>query len=423
MSKNTNINKNTIELKYGHTKLEMILPPNYKLIQTTEDGREDLDWQQKIESVFTNPLDSPTLTEIVNKEKPGKIVIIINDITRPVPYKLVLKPMLAELKAAGVPETAITLLIATGMHRAMTDDEVQEMLGEEIANRYKWVNHDCEDKMVYAGEVGDIPLYVNPLIMEADLLCATGVIAPHYMAGYSGGRKSVLPGVCGRKTIEAHHSLMRLPHSRTANLKGNLFHETMVQAAEMVNLRFISNVVVDSKNQVVDLVTGDYLKAWERGVEICQQNSVIELAEPADVVIVSAGGFPKDINLYQAQKALENASYCVKDGGSILLIAECAEGLGEDTFERWLIETSRPEDLEKRIKENFELGGHKAYAIGRVARDHKLYMYSQLEDEVVYQAFMSPVKSLSDFIKENITANDLVYVIPHGANTVPVCTI
>lgn len=423
MSKNTNINKNTIKLKYGHTKLEMILPPNYKLIQTTEDGREDLDWQQKIKSAFTNPLDSPTLTEIVNKEKPGKIVIIINDITRPVPYEIVLKPMLAELELAGVSETEITLLIATGMHRAMTEEEVQEMLGEEIVNKYRWVNHNCEEEMVYAGEVNDIPLYVNPLIMEADLLCAVGVIAPHYMAGYSGGRKSVLPGVCGRKTIEAHHSLMRLPHSRTANLKGNKFHETMVQAAGMVNLRFISNVVVDSKNQVVDLVTGDYLKAWERGVEICQQNSVIELAEPADVVIVSAGGFPKDINLYQAQKALENASYCVKDGGSILLIAECAEGLGEDTFERWLIETSRPEDLEKRIKENFELGGHKAYAIGRVARDHKLYMYSQLEDEVVYQAFMSPVKSLSDFIKENITANDLVYVIPHGANTVPVCTI
>lgn len=414
----------TISLKYGNEQLEINLPQEYRLIETSSNKKTEINWEAKLKKAFMKPINSPTLTKIFKAEKPKKIVVIVNDITRPVPYEIVLKPMLREMEEAGVSPENITLLIATGMHRPMTEQEVTDTFGRDIVAKYRWVNHECEKRMVYVGNVGDdIPFYVNPLVVEADLLCAVGVIAPHYMAGYSGGRKSVMPGVCGKETIETHHSLMRLPHSRTANLQGNKFHETMVEAAEMVKLRFISNVVVNSKNEVIDLVTGHYQKAWERGVELCRDNSVVKVDELADAVIVSAGGFPKDINMYQAQKALENASYCVKDGGIILLIAECREGLGEETFERWLKEADTPAYLEEKIEKNFELGGHKAFAIARVARDHSIYLYSNLERTLVEQSFMTPVDDVNEFIKDKIGDDDLVYIMPHGANTVPMCTI
>ncbi|MFP4015550.1 MAG: nickel-dependent lactate racemase [Halanaerobiales bacterium] len=411
--------KNTYTLEYGKGHVEFTINTAFEVLQTN-DNNNKIDWDNKIEKSFSNPIDSPALSKIVLEEKPEKIVVIVNDITRPVQYDIVLQPMLDELLEVGVDKGSITLLIATGMHRPMTEQEVEETLGKEIATQYHWINHNCDQDLVYYGQLSEnVPLYVNSLVQEADLLCAVGVIAPHYMAGYSGGRKSLLPGVCGRETIEAHHSLMRKPGSRTAHLKGNPFHQLTVEAAEKTGLRFISNIVVNSKNEPIDLVVGHWLKAWEKGVAVCHQNSVIEVDEAADIVIVSAGGYPKDINMYQSQKALENASYCVKDGGMILLVAECREGLGEEVFENWLNEASTPEYLEEKIQNVFELGGHKAYAVARVAANSSIFLYSSLDDRMAQKTFMTPVESVDEFVNKYIDNNKKVYILPHGANTVP----
>lgn len=412
--------KKRVELGYGNTSIEIELAGNYQILQSSIMEQE-INWQEKVFNAFSRPIASPTLAGIVEEEKPEKIVIIVNDLTRPVPYELVLVPMLEELHAAGIKREQITLLIATGMHRPMTAEEVASNLGEEVARAYRWVNHDCDGEQAYYGELSEgVPLYVNPLVAEADLLCAVGLIAPHYMAGYSGGRKSLLPGVCGRETIEKHHSLMRREGSTTASLAENDFHKVMVEAAERCRLRFIANVVVDSRNEPIDLVAGHWLKAWEEGVRLCEQGSLVPIDKLADLVIVSPGGFPKDINMYQAQKALENASYCTKEGGKILLIAECREGLGEAVFEEWLLEAREPRDLEERIKKEFVLGGHKAYAIARVAVNHSLFLYSSLDVESTARCFMTPVEDIEGFLAENIKEDDLVYVLPHGANTVPI---
>jgi len=408
-----------LTLEYGKGHLEMELPVNYEILQLSRADRK-LNWEEKTKGSFSTPIGSKTLTEIVALERPENVVILVNDITRPVPYEIVLKPMLDELLSAGISRDKITLLIAAGMHRPMTREEVYNSLGDDIASNFRWENHNCDENLVYYGELSEgVPLYVNSLVKEADLLCAVGVIAPHYMAGYSGGRKSLLPGVCGRETIEKHHSLMRNPASRTANLEGNPFHQVMLEAAEKCRLRFIANVVADSANEPVELVAGHWLKAWEEGVKLCQEASVIPIKELADIVIVSAGGYPKDINMYQAQKALENASYSVKDGGIILLLAECSEGLGESVFERWLDEADNPLALEERIKKSFELGGHKAYAIGRTAANYSLYLYSSLDEDKAGKCFMTPVDDLNIFLQENLPAKSLVYIMPHGANTVP----
>jgi len=212
-----------ITLEYGEGHFEIDLLDNYQVLQTDINNKK-IDWDHKINKSFSKPISSETLSQIVSDEKPEKVVILVNDITRPVKYNIVLKPMLDELLQAGIKSGNITLLIATGMHRPMTAQEVESTLGKEISENFKWENHLCDENLVYYGELSEgVPLYVNFLVKEADLLCAVGVIAPHYMAGYSGGRKSLLPGVCGRQTIEAHHSLMRKDGSKTAHLKRNHF--------------------------------------------------------------------------------------------------------------------------------------------------------------------------------------------------------
>ena len=275
--------KKRVELGYGNTSIEIELAGNYQILQSSIMEQE-INWQEKVFNAFSRPIASPTLAGIVEEEKPEKIVIIVNDLTRPVPYELCwyqcwrnyMRPI----------KRQITLLIATGMHRPMTAEEVAGSLGEEVARAYRWVNHDCDGEQAYYGELSEgVPLYVNSLVAEADLLCAVGVIAPHYMAGYSGGRKSLLPGVCGRETIEKHHALMRREGSTTASLAGNDFHKVMVEAAEKCGLRFIANIVADSRNEPVDLVAGHWLKAWEEGVRLCEQGSLVPIDKLADLVM------------------------------------------------------------------------------------------------------------------------------------------
>lgn len=412
-----------ISLDYGKRHIDLEIDYPYHVLENEEEV-PDINWSNKISLSFNHPCSSPTLSDLVAEKQPENVVIIVNDITRPVPYELVLKPMLNRLESSGINPENILLLIATGIHRPMTEKEVEKTIGKEIIERYNWQNHRATKEMISLGKLDyNIPLEVNPAIVKSDLVMAVGVIAPHYMAGYSGGRKSLLPGVCGQKTIETHHALMTHSESRTANLKNNPFHETMVEGAKKAGLDFIANVVVNNINQPVDIVTGHFLKAWQKGVELCREMSVIEIDKPADAVVVSAGGYPKDINMYQAQKALENASYCVKKGAPIILLAECREGPGEETFVQWLKEEDSFDSLAERTNHQFELGGHKAFAVSRVTKDFDVYLFSELSAEFVKSGFMTPlhtIEQINELIREKLSARKLIYFIPHGVNTVPV---
>ncbi|GAH69948.1 unnamed protein product, partial [marine sediment metagenome] len=267
-----------------------------------------------------------------------------------------------ELRQIGIKNENIIFIIATGIHRSNSPEEIKEIFGKDIFFNYKFINHDCDDP--YLKDFGKLKsgnkLWVDPIISDTDFIITTGVIVPHYFAGFSGGRKSILPGICGRKTIEANHAQMVYPDARAGNLKGNPVHQEMQEAAEKVEVDFNINVVTDENHKIVEIVAGELLTSWQYGVEVCKQIYICPIKKKAEVVIASAGGYPKDINVYQAQKALNNAYQAIKPGGTIILTAECLEGYGEATFEKWIEEANTPDDIIKRLKNKFVLGGHKA---------------------------------------------------------------
>lgn len=354
---------------------------------------------QLIHHALTHPIGTPVLTEIIHKKQARNAVIVVNDMTRPTPYRDMLPPLLAEIEAAGIAAENIALVVALGIHRPHTAEENRAIFGEEICNKYVITNHDCDNDLISLGYLQNgMELIINRAVAEADLLITTGLVGLHYFAGFSGGRKSILPGVAARPLIEANHRMMSDPRACLGNYHDNPVNDVMLQAGRMAGVDFILNVVTAGKDCVVHAVAGDLEQAWMDGVRFCEELDVFPINQRADIVIAGCGGFPKDINMYQSQKALDAAELAAKPGGIILLIAECSEGLGEETFAEWIENASCPEDIDKRFHEHFELGGHKAYAICRTLKHCRVMLYSQLSDEEVRDMFLEPVKNLQETI-------------------------
>ncbi len=329
-----------MKLKYGNKEVRLpIQDKNIIKILNLKKQKVLLNPENRLTNLLKNPVGCPSLRELIFQKKAKKILIIVNDITRPTPYEIILPPLLDELRQIGIKKENIIFIIATGIHRSNSSEEIEEMFGKDIFFNYKFINHDCDDP--HLKDLGNLEngkkLWLDPIVSDTDFIITTGVIVPHYFAGFSGGRKSILPGICGRKTIEANHAKMVYPDSRAGNLKGNPVHQEMQEAAEKVGVDFNINVVTDEHSEIIEIVAGELLTSWQRGVEICKKIYLCPIEKKADIVIASAGGYPKDINVYQAQKALNNAYQAIRPGGTIILLAECSEGYGEPTFEKWLL--------------------------------------------------------------------------------------
>jgi len=414
-----------MKLKYGNKEVRLpIQDENIIKILNLEKQEVLLNPENGLKELFKNPIGCPSLRELIFRKKASKILIIVNDITRPTPYEVILPTLLDELHQMGIKKENITFIIATGIHRSNSPEEIKEMFGKDIFFNYKFINHDCDDS--HLKDLGNLEsgnkLWVNPIISDIDFIITTGVIVPHYFAGFSGGRKSILPGICGRKTIEANHSKMVYPDSRAGNLKSNPVHQEMQEAAEKVGVDFNINVVIDENHKIVEIVAGELLTSWQQGVEICKKIYLCPIEKKADVVIASAGGYPKDINVYQAQKALNNAYQAIKSGGTIILLAECSEGYGEVTFEKWIEEANTPDDIIKRSKNKFVLGGHKAYAIAKLTKKVEVILISSLPPEKVRKLFFIPMDSLDqavEYIKNKHGENLQAYILPSGNTVLP----
>ena len=352
---------------------------------------------QLIEHALHNPIGTSRLEEIIKRKSARNAVIVVNDITRPTPYALILPPLLEKIEQAGISSEDITLIIATGIHRHHTPADNQEVFGEEICRRYKIINHNCDDDLVSIGTLSNgMELIINRTAAETDLLITTGVVGLHYFAGYSGGRKSILPGIAARQVIEANHKMMSDTRARLGNYEDNPVSDLMIEAAQMAEVDFILNVVTHGKKEIAFCAAGDLKQAWLEAVKFCEGLNTVKIKQQADVVVASCGGYPKDINMYQAQKALDAAVLAVKPGGTIILAAECREGLGEETFQKWIESSSCPQDIFDRFNSHFELGGHKAYAICRILEHAQILLLSALPDPVVRSLFMAPVPSLEE---------------------------
>lgn len=415
-----------MKLKYGEEKFELDLDrlgdDVEVLLPEEKDGVGDP--LKEVADSLKEPIGSPSLEEIIEKKKPKKVVIVVNDISRLTPYEYMLPPLLETLKSKGVAKEAITFLIATGIHEAHTKEDNIRVFGKELVDNYRIISHDADKDLVDLGVLGSgNQLLVNREAIEADLLITTGVITPHYFAGFSGGRKSILPGVAGRESIQFNHAKM-------VNLIGNLpvieenpVNLEMLEAAKRAEVDFILNVVINSKKEIVEVVAGDLEKAWYKGVKTSAQMYHVPLKEKADVAIVSAGGFPKDLNIYQAQKALDNADAGVKKGGTIMLLAQCKSGLGEDVFEDWLKDSKKPEDNITRIKAGFVIGGHKAFAISKVVMEKEFILISDFDKEATENLFARKVDTLDeglDYLEKKHGKGYKAIIMPQGGLTVPI---
>lgn len=335
-----------IRLAYGkHGLLVNVPDKNIERIVHMNTVEPLPDPDAVIRQSLLTPIQSAPLREIANNRESA--VIVISDITRPVPNQTVLPPILETLEEAGIPREKITILIATGIHRPNLGDELIQLVGEYIANHYHVVNHYAEDDRTneYVCEiVGGIPVYVDKTYLQADLKILTGLVELHLMAGFSGGRKSVLPGICSLKTMEHMHGYRMIQKDDVCNgkLEGNPFHEGAVQAARLVGVDFICNVTLDEKRRVTGVFSGDLEAAHEQACKKVKSYAEVVIEEPADIVITCGGGYPLDKTFYQAIKGQVGALEVVKPGGTIILAAENDEGGGSAEFVNLLRQLQDP---------------------------------------------------------------------------------
>jgi len=410
-----------MNLRYGKEKTGMeincesvidVLMPNELEVRTS--GVEE------VRRALEEPINSKKLSEIV---KPGeKIAVITSDITRPMPSKTVLPEVLGELYRAGVQPEDIKVVFALGSHRMHTEDEKKYLVGEEVYNTVECIDSDARDCVHLGRTSRGTPVDIFRPVAEADRRICLGNIEYHYFAGYSGGAKAIMPGVSTREAIQANHSKMVLEEAKAGEMEQNPVRKDIDEVAEFVPIDFILNVVLDEKKNIIKAVAGHYVNAHREGCKFLDRLYKVHIREKADIVVVSAGGYPKDINVYQAQKALDNAKHAVKDGGIIILVASCREGFGERVFEQWMTGAGEPCELVENIRKNFVLGGHKAAAIAMVLEKCEIYLVSELEDCIAAQLFMKPYKSVQAALNDAMSklgAGSRVIVMPFGGSTLP----
>ena len=266
------------------------------------------------------------------------------------------------------------------------------------------------------------PVDITRVVAEADRRVCLGNIEYHYFAGYSGGAKAIMPGVSTREAIQCNHSMMVRDEACAGNLDTNPLRQDLEQAAAMVGVDFIVNVVLDEHKQIVRAVAGDLVRAHREGCRFLDKMYLKPIDARADIVIVSQGGAPKDLNLYQTQKALDNAKHAVKPGGTIILIGSCREGLGEKVFEQWMLSAPTAESMIERIGREFQLGGHKAAAIAMVLQNAEIYLVSELEPDFVKKIFLKPAESAQaalDAAFARLGPDATVLAMPYGGSTLP----
>lgn len=367
---------------------------------------------------LAEPIGAPPLRQVV---RPGETVAIVtSDITRPCPTAKILPPVLAELAAGGIRREDITLVFALGSHRPHTEEEMRRLAGPDY-DTLRCV--DSVGDFVRLGETRrGTPVDIVRTVAEADRRICLGNIEYHYFAGYSGGAKAIMPGVSTRAAIQANHTMMVLPEACAGHLEGNPLREDIEEAAAICGVDYLVNVVLDAHKEIVKAVAGDVTAAHRAGCHYLDGLYQVTIPHRADIVVVSQGGAPKDLNLYQTQKALDNAKHAVRPGGTIVLVGSCKEGLGEATFGRWIQEAQKPSDLTDRVQRHFELGGHKAAAIAMVLASAEVYLVSEMDPDLVRKCFLEPfdtVQAAFDQAFARLGPEAKVLVMPYGGSTLP----
>lgn len=411
--------KEKIHYTIADTRLQSVLTSGLSAYTPAADG------ETLVKAAMAAPIGSAKLSELAHGKK--NIVIIASDHTRPVPSKVILPFMLSEIRA-GSPDADVTILIATGCHRSTTRDELVAKFGEEIVNSVKIHVHDCEETELFAN-IGTLPsggaCIVNKLAIEADLLVAEGFIEPHFFAGYSGGRKSVLPGICSKETVLANHcaEFIDSPYARTGILENNPIHKDMIWAARQAKLAYIVNVVLNEEKKVIYAVAGDVERAHEAGCAFLSEYCGAKATE-SDIVISTNGGYPLDQNIYQSVKGMTAAEAAVREGGVIIMLAAANDGTGGEEFYRSMKAKDDPADIYADVmtrgRGETVMDQWMTQILSRILLRASVVYVSTADPELVRGYHMIPAATLSEAmdIAEGILQNKkaTVTAIPDGVS-------
>ena len=420
----------TIALPYGHASLDLHVDEEHlEAVVETRMGELEPDPSEEelVRRALENPIGTPRLRDLARGK--DRIVLVTSDHTRAVPSRITLPLELEEIRA-GNPDAQVTILIATGLHRVTTEEEQRRMFGDAIVDHERIVCNDAFDPTQFA-DMGTLPsgasFKVNRHATECDLLICEGFIEPHFFAGFSGGRKSILPGICSEETVKENHSYQAIasPYALTGVLERNPIHEDMVVAARRVGVAFILNVALNAKKQVIGAWSGDLEEAHAAGVSYVRQWSQCPPVT-GDIVVTTNGGYPLDQNLYQSPKAVATAEACAGEDGVIIMCCSCLEGMGGSHFAQ-LIQMGTPEEIDAYLstipsKQTIpEQWCPQIYA--RILHKHRMVLVSQLDAETVCRCNMIPAATPDEAlaIARQIKGEDArVVVIPDGVSVLAV---
>jgi nickel-dependent lactate racemase len=413
-----------VRLDYGHDGLDVELPDD-RVVRSLSYKQADplTDPETELHSLLLQPTGTPSLAELAAGRTSACIVIC--DITRPVPNELILKPLLATLEQSGMDRERITILVATGLHRPNEGDELVEIVGQEIAREYRIENHHGQslDEHTFLGtSPRGVPIWIDTHYVEADLKITTGLIEPHLMAGFSGGRKLICPGIAALETIKVWHGpdFLEDPRADCGRLDGNPVHEESTWIGRQTGCDFIVNVIINTDRSPLKFVAGDMEQAFLEGVDFCRQVVVDTVSEPVDIVVTSCAGYPLDTTFYQAVKGLTGALPIVKQGGTIIMAASMSEGIGSPEFEQLFDENSDLESFVERITgtDYFVMDQWQLEELAKVRRKAKVKIISDgLPAETINRLFVESAATVEEAVSDSLEEygeDARIAVIPKG---------
>jgi len=412
-------------LPYGKTDVCIRIPAR-NLLGTIEPKEQAgaVDQKSEIERALKEPIGTNRLNEIAKPE--SKVAIVIDDTTYSTPSERLLLPILAELTSAGVKNENIAIIFGYGTHRSVKPEDVTHQLDPEVSKLVKVINHDTTaPDLVYIGttKTHGNKIHVNHVFAEADVKVLVGSVQYHYYAGYSGGRKSVLPAISGTETIRHNHTLLVNPNATAGNLENNPVHIDMTEAARLAKVDFILNVVENKKHEIIKAFAGDVETAFLEATKLVDEIYKVTVDRRADIIVVSTGGYPEDTTLYQALKGIEVSLDAVKRGGVIILVAECIEGYGNQVFYDWMSRLNEIKNVEREVKRNFAAGGQQAYYLLKTLLNHQIILVSSMPDFYASSIFkLKTARAVNDALNEafKVTGSaSRVWAMPQGNNTLP----
>ncbi len=422
-----------MKFDYGKEGLEIKLDPSWNVtIFRPERQNAIKNLKKEIKKSINNPIGCPPLEEIIqNKINLETVCVVVSDATRPVPSHFILEALIEELSSYGIKDNQIMILIATGLHRISHKEELERILGNNLKNRIRVIDHIAidENSLINIGAtMDDHPILINKHYYGADLKILTGYVEPHFFMGFSGGRKSIIPGIAGAETIQNNHSAENIasPYAKFGIFKENPLHRNSIEISKKIGVDFIVNVCINEQHDIVQVATGNLEEPHEKLVNYQLKHIFKEIKEPYDIVVCGNGGYPLDLNLYQAVKSMAIGEIAVKKNGTIISVNECADGIGigQDKFKELIFSGMQPNEIYKKIlnKEIIVTDQWEIQILARILLKAEIFIVSKLNENEIGNIGMKYAETVEDAIKSCLKkygADSSILFLPNGPQILP----